>query len=53
MSSDYKYISSNALAAEAVNLMQKSNIYVLIVTQEDKYLEGIIKMHDLLDANVV
>ena len=53
MSSDYKYISSNALAAEAALLMQESNIYVLIVAQEDGCIEGIIKMHDLLDANIV
>ncbi|MDD9890291.1 MAG: KpsF/GutQ family sugar-phosphate isomerase [Gammaproteobacteria bacterium] len=53
MSTDYKYISSNALAAEAAHLMQESNVYVLLVTNENNSIEGIIKMHDLLDANVV
>lgn len=53
MSENYKYISGNALAAEAANLMQKSNIYVLIVKNENDTIEGVVKMHDLLDANVV
>ena len=33
--------------------MQSSNIYVLIIENDDGILEGIVKMHDLLDANVV
>lgn len=53
MSTSYKSIYSNALAAEAVNIMQTSNVYVLIVKNDDDKIEGIIKMHDLLDANVV
>jgi arabinose-5-phosphate isomerase len=53
MSTSYKSISSNALAAEAANIMQTSNVYVLIVKNDDDKIEGIIKMHDLLDANVV
>jgi arabinose-5-phosphate isomerase len=53
MSSDYKFINSNALAAEAARLMQDSNVYVLIVIDGDNRIEGILKMHDLLQANVV
>ena len=53
MSSSYKSVYSNALAAEAANIMQTSNVYVLIVKSDDDKIEGIIKMHDLLDANVV
>ena len=53
MSTSYKSIYSNALAAEAANIMQTSNVYVLIVKNDDDKIEGIIKMHDLLDANVV
>ena len=53
MSTSYKSIYSNALAAEAANIMQTSNVYVLIVKNGDDKIEGIIKMHDLLDANVV
>lgn len=53
MSSKYKYIKVNALAAEAARLMQDSSVYVLIVKDEDDHLVGIVKMHDLLRANVV
>jgi len=53
MSTSYKSIYSNSLAAEAANIMQTSNVYVLIVKNDDDKIEGIIKMHDLLDANVV
>jgi arabinose-5-phosphate isomerase len=53
MSTKYKSISSGALAAEAARLMQESNIYVLIVKDDDNTIAGIVKMHDLLQANVV
>lgn len=53
MSSDFKFISSNALAAEAARIMQDSNVYVLIVKDENNRVAGIVKMHDLLQANVV
>ena len=53
MSSNFKSISSNALAAEAANIMQDSKVYVLIVENDAGNIEGIIKMHDLLNANVV
>jgi arabinose-5-phosphate isomerase len=53
MSTEYKSISSGALAAEAARLMQESNIYVLIVKDDDNTIAGIVKMHDLLQANVV
>lgn len=53
MSRDYKHISDNALAAEAARIMQESNVYVLLVKSEDNKLLGILKMHDLLQANVV
>jgi len=53
MSSNYKYVQAQALAAEAASLMQDSNVYVLIVKNENDELVGIVKMHDLLQANVV
>jgi len=53
MSKGFKYVQSNALAAEAALLMQESNVYVLMVMSADNKLEGILKMHDLLQANVV
>ncbi len=53
MSANFKHITASALAAEAANLMQKSQVYVLVVTDSDHRLSGILKMHDLLQANVV
>ena len=53
MSANFKHIIASALAAEAANIMQKSQVYVLIVTDSDHRLSGILKMHDLLQANVV
>ena len=53
MSLTYKFISSNSLAAEAARIMQESNVYVLIVIDEGQQVTGILKMHDLLQANVV
>jgi len=53
MSSTFKHIDSNALAAEAARIMQESNVYVLIVKGETPSVEGMLKMHDLLQSNVV
>ena len=53
MSLTYKFINSNSLAAEAARIMQESNVYVLIVIDEGQQVTGILKMHDLLQANVV
>jgi arabinose-5-phosphate isomerase len=53
MSTDLKFINANSLAVEAARIMQESNVYVLIVRDENGKIEGILKMHDLLQANVV
>ncbi len=53
MSANYKHIAAGALAVEAARLMQESNVYVLIVKDSDSKIQGIVKMHDLLQANVV
>ena len=53
MSVNFVHISENALAAEAVRIMQETKVYVLIVTGDDSEPSGIVKMHDLLQANVV
>ncbi|PCI81847.1 MAG: D-arabinose 5-phosphate isomerase [SAR86 cluster bacterium] len=53
MSPSFKYIDANALAAEAARIMQESNVYVLIVKSESQPVEGMLKMHDLLQSNVV
>lgn len=53
MSKNYKFIVENALAAEAARLMQDSRVYALVVKDDQGGLSGMIKMHDLLLANVV
>ncbi len=53
MSANFKFIDSNALAAEAAKIMQESNVYVLLVKNESQGVAGMLKMHDLLQANVV
>ena len=34
-------------------MMEQSNVYVLLVEDEEDGVVGVIKMHDLLQANVV
>lgn len=53
ISPSYKSISQDVLAAEAVKLMEDANIYVLIVKNEAGEVVGIVKMHDLLKAQVI
>ncbi len=53
MSVHGKKIQENALATEAVLMMQENSIYTLLVTDAAGRLSGIIRMHDLLQANVV
>lgn len=53
MSTGFKSIAPGALAVEAAKAMQDANVYVLLVKDENQPLAGIIKMHDLLQANVI
>ena len=53
MSANFIHIDENALAAEAARIMQEAGVYVLIVTGLNGEPSGIVKMHDLLQANVV
>lgn len=53
MSTKYVYINENKLAVEAAKLMQDKKIYALIVKDDNENLTGVIRMHDLLQANVV
>ena len=48
-----KSIRSSQLAAEAVHLMEKHRITVLMVLDDNRHLEGVLHMHDLLRAGVV
>lgn len=53
MSIQCKKVRANALATEAVLMMQENSVYTLIVVDDSDTLEGVIRMHDLLQANVV
>jgi arabinose-5-phosphate isomerase len=53
MSPHPKVISRTALAAEAVGLMERYSITVLIVTDAEQRVEGVVHLHDLLKAGVV
>jgi arabinose-5-phosphate isomerase len=53
MSPHPKVISRTALAAEAVGLMERHSITVLIVTNAEQRVEGVVHLHDLLKAGVV
>ncbi len=53
MSVNCKTISDDALASEAARIMQENSIYVLVVLDHGNRLSGVIRMHDLLRANVV
>lgn len=53
MSAKNKKIQENALATEAVLMMQETSVYTLLVVDAAQTLSGVIRMHDLLQANVV
>lgn len=48
-----KTISPQAMATEAARLMEENRIYTLIVVDDSGALKGVIRMHDLLQANVI
>ena len=48
-----KAIRSGQLAAEAVHLMEKHRITVLMVLDDERRIDGVLHMHDLLRAGVV
>lgn len=53
MSRNSKTIREQALASEAARLMEDYRIYTLVVVDKEDKLTGVIRMHDLLRANVV
>jgi arabinose-5-phosphate isomerase len=46
-------ISSEILAAEAMQIMEKKKINSLIVVSEDKQAIGALNMHDLIRAGII
>ena len=53
MTRDPKVANKDALAAEAVAIMEKNSITCLIVSDHSAKPEGVIHLHDLLKAGVV
>ncbi len=53
MTKNPKVIGKDALAAEAVGLMEKNSITCLMITNNEKKPEGVLHLHDLLKAGVV
>jgi arabinose-5-phosphate isomerase len=53
MTKNPKVTKREALAAEAVAIMERNSITCLIVTDHDARPEGVIHLHDLLKAGVV
>ena len=53
MSKKTKTIRHSALATEAIKLMQKNQIYSLVVLDQKKRPKGLIRMHDLVEAGLV
>ncbi|NVJ58899.1 MAG: KpsF/GutQ family sugar-phosphate isomerase [Gammaproteobacteria bacterium] len=53
MTKNCQTVQPEMLAAEAVQIMEKSAINSLVVTDKDKRVVGALNMHDLLRAGVV
>jgi len=53
MTAGARTISPEALAVEAVGMMEEFRIQALLVTDEDNCLVGVLNFHDLLQAGVV
>ena len=53
MTHDPKVIGKDALAAEAMSIMENSSITCLMILDADRKPEGVIHLHDLLKAGVV
>ena len=53
MNTSPKMLRENTLAAEALALMEQAKINVLLVTDEQKKLVGVVKINDLLRAGII
>jgi arabinose-5-phosphate isomerase len=53
MNTNPKMLRENTLAAEALALMEQAKINVLLVTNEQKALVGVVKINDLLRAGII
>ncbi len=53
MTPDCRTVQGTMLAAEALNIMEKSKINALVVVDDEQHVRGALNMHDLLRAGVV
>jgi len=53
MTANPRSIGPDALAVEAVQLMEQFNITQLVVVEANRKLVGALNMHDLLKAKVI
>lgn len=53
MNTHPKMLRENTLAAEALALMEQAKINVLLITNEQKMLVGVVKINDLLRAGII
>jgi arabinose-5-phosphate isomerase len=53
MNTNPKMLRENILAAEALALMEKAKINVLLIANEQKKLAGVVKINDLLRAGII
>ena len=53
MSKNVKTIEQSCLASQAIEIMEKNNIYVLIVLDSNKVPVGVLRMHDLMQSGLV
>lgn len=53
MNTNPKMLRDNTLAAEALALMEQAKINVLLITDEQKKLVGVVKINDLLRAGII
>ena len=53
MSKNVKTIEQSCLASKAIEIMEKNQIYVLIVLDSNKVPVGVLRMHDLMQSGLV
>ncbi len=53
MTHDFKKLAASDLAADALQLMQSSQITSVLILDEDDALDGVLHLHDLLRAGVL
>ena len=53
MSKKAKTIMHSSLATEAIKIMQRNQIYSLVVTDKKERPKGLIRMHDLVETGLV